>query len=101
MAEVTKEKVIEALKGVIDIEIGIDIVSLGLIYNVDIEDDNTVNVKMTLTVPTCPMANMLVEQARSAVASIEGVEKVNVDLVFDPPWTPDMMEDSAKKLLGR
>jgi len=101
MSTITKEQIVNALKTVIDIEIGIDIVSLGLIYDIVINDDDTVVVKMTLTVPTCPMASMLREQARNAAASVEGVKKAQVELVFEPRWTPDMMDESAKKLLGR
>ncbi|MDN5359992.1 MAG: hypothetical protein PWQ84_1055 [Thermotogaceae bacterium] len=101
MPTITKEQIVDALKTVIDIEIGIDVVSLGLIYDIVINDDDTVQVKMSLTVPNCPMASMLKEQARNAVASVEGVKQANVDLVFEPRWTPDMMDESAKKLLGR
>jgi metal-sulfur cluster biosynthetic enzyme len=101
MGKVNKEKVIEALSTVIDIEIGIDIVSLGLIYKVDIDEEDNVTIVMTLTVPTCPMAAMLTEQARGAVASVPGVQKVDLELVFEPRWTPDMMADGAKRLLGR
>ena len=98
---INKEKIIEALSTVIDIEIGIDIVSLGLVYNVDVDEDNNVSIVMTLTVPTCPMAAMLTEQARGAAASVPVVQKVDLELVFEPRWTPDMMADSAKRLLGR
>jgi metal-sulfur cluster biosynthetic enzyme len=101
MRKVNKEKVIEALSTVIDIEIGIDIVSLGLIYKVEIDEDDNVTIVMTLTVPACPMAAMLTEQARGAAASVPGVQKVDLELVFEPRWTPDMMADSAKGLLGR
>jgi metal-sulfur cluster biosynthetic enzyme len=86
MANVSKEKIVEALSQVIDIEIGIDIVSLGLIYKVDVDENDNVSIIMTLTVPTCPMASMMTEQARSAA---------------EPRWIPDMMADSAKRLLGR
>jgi len=101
MSKITKEQIVDALKTVIDIEIGIDIVSLGLIYDIKINDDDSVDVKMTLTVPTCPMASILTEQARNAAASVDGVKKAEVELVFEPRWTPDMMDESAKRLLGR
>ncbi|HOO32106.1 MAG TPA: metal-sulfur cluster assembly factor [Thermotogota bacterium] len=101
MSTVSKEKVIEALSQVVDIEIGIDIVSLGLIYKVDIDENDNVTIVMTLTVPTCPMASFMTEQARSAAASVPGVQKVDLQLAFEPRWTPDMMADSAKRLLGR
>jgi metal-sulfur cluster biosynthetic enzyme len=101
MANVSKEKIVEALSQVIDIEIGIDIVSLGLIYKVDVDENDNVSIIMTLTVPTCPMASMMTEQARSAAAAVPGVQSVNLELSFEPRWTPDMMADSAKRLLGR
>ncbi len=101
MSKITKEQIVEALQTVIDIEIGIDIVSLGLIYDVIVNEDSSVDIKMTLTVPTCPMATIMVEQARNAASSVEGVKKATVELVFEPRWTPDMMDASAKNLLGR
>jgi metal-sulfur cluster biosynthetic enzyme len=101
MNKVSKEQIVEALSTVIDFEIGIDIVSLGLIYKVDIDEDDNVSIVMTLTVPACPLASMITEQAKSAVASVPGVQKVDLELSFEPKWTPDMMADSAKRLLGR
>ncbi len=101
MSQVSKESVLEALKGVIDIEIGLDIVSLGLIYGIEITEDDQVIVDMTLTVPTCPLAGMMTEQARAAAASVEGVREAKINLTFDPPWTPDMMNADIKKLFGQ
>jgi len=98
--KVTEETIIEALRGVIDIEIGLDIVSLGLIYGVNVNDENDVVVDMTLTVPTCPMAGMMTEQARAAVAAVDGVKEAKINLTFDPPWTPDRMNADIKKLFG-
>jgi len=97
----TVEQVLEALKNCYDPEIPVNIVDLGLVYDVKIVDDKTVYIKMTLTAPGCPVGAFVVEQVREAVTTlVEGVERVDVDLVFDPPWTPDRMSDEAKALLG-
>jgi len=97
----TVDQVMEALKNCYDPEIPVNIVDLGLVYEVKIIDDNHVYVKMTLTAPGCPIGPFVVEQVREAVTTlVEGVEKVDVELVFDPPWTPDRMSDEAKALLG-
>jgi FeS assembly SUF system protein len=91
----------EALKNCYDPEIPVNIVDLGLVYDVKIIDDKNVYVKMTLTAPGCPVGPFVAEQVREAVmALVEGVEKVDVEIVFDPPWTPDRMSDEAKALLG-
>jgi metal-sulfur cluster biosynthetic enzyme len=100
MAAVTKEQVMEALKEVYDMEIGFDIVSLGLVYGVEIDNENNVKVTMTLTTPMCPLAGFIIEDARSKVQQIEGVNKVDVELTFDPPWTPEKASDEVKKILG-
>ncbi len=97
--KVTKERVLEALRTVYDPEIPFNIVDLGLIYGVEVKDD-VVYIKMTLTAPGCPLAQFIVEQAREAVLSIEGVKDVKIDLVFDPPWTPDMISSQLKSELG-
>ena len=83
----TKEDVMNVLKGVNDPEIGIDIVTLELIYNVNVEND-VANVKMTFTTPMCPYGPMLVEEIKTKVRELDGVKEVNVDVVFDPPWKP-------------
>ena len=83
----TKEDVMNVLKAVNDPEIGIDIVTLELIYNVDVEN-NKVNVKMTFTTPMCPYGPMLVEEIKAKVSELEGVKEVNVEVTFDPPWKP-------------
>ncbi|ACR79570.1 MULTISPECIES: metal-sulfur cluster assembly factor [Kosmotoga] len=100
MAAVTKEQVMEALKEVYDMEIGFDIVSLGLVYGVEIDNENNVKVTMTLTTPMCPLAGFIIEDARSKVQQIEGVNKVDVELTFDPPWTPEKASDEVKKIFG-
>ncbi|MCL4426674.1 MAG: metal-sulfur cluster assembly factor [Firmicutes bacterium] len=94
---VTEEEVTAALKEVYDPEIGINIVDLGLIYETKIEEEDRVKIKMTLTVPGCPLAQMLVEQARQAVAGIPGVKDAQVELVWDPPWTPDRMSKELRR----
>ena len=99
MTQITKEEVLEALKNVYDPEIGIDIVNLGLIYDIKI-DNGDVSVKMTMTSPGCPLHVSIAEAAKSTIETIENVKNVKVDVVWDPPWTPDMMSDEAKKMLG-
>jgi metal-sulfur cluster biosynthetic enzyme len=100
MANVTVEQVRDALKEVYDPEIPVNVVDLGLIYEMDINDSNEVFVKMTLTAPGCGMGPYIAQQAEWAVAEIEGVEDVNVELTFDPPWTPDMLTEDGKTLIG-
>lgn len=95
----TKAQVREALKKVIDPEIGINIIDLGLVYDVQVEND-VAHVSMTLTVPGCPLANMLTRQAEQAVRAVEGVRDVKLELTWDPPWNPKMMSDDAKRKLG-
>ncbi len=96
---VDAERVKKALSEVIDPEIGINIVDLGLIYDIKVEDD-TVNVKMTLTVPGCPLGNFILTQAKEKIEEIEGVKNVNIELVWDPPWNISMISEEAKKMLG-
>lgn len=93
-------KTVEMLHTVFDPEIPVDIYELGLIYNIDVTDDFVVNIDMTLTAPSCPAADFMIEDIRQKVGSIEGVNGVNVELVFDPEWTKDMMSDEAKLELG-
>lgn len=92
--------IVGALKTVYDPEIPCDIYELGLIYKVDIEDDRSINIDMTLTAPGCPVAGEMPGWVENAVASVAGVGPVNVDMVFDPPWTPDRMSDEAKVALN-
>lgn len=92
--------IIAALKTVYDPEIPADIYELGLIYKVDIEDDRTVKVDMTLTAPGCPVAGEMPVWVRDAIATVEGVMDVDVQLVFDPPWTPDRMSEEAQIAVG-
>ena len=92
--------IIAALKTVYDPEIPADIYELGLIYKVDIEDNREVKVEMTLTAPGCPVAGEMPLWVRDAIATVEGVMDVDVDLVFDPPWTPDRMSEEAQIAVG-
>ena len=95
----TKEQVLEALKRVHDPEIPVDIVNLGLVYAVAIED-GIVRVKMTTTSPGCPVGDFLAAEAKRAVERLEGVDAVGVEFVWDPPWGPEMMSAEAKQKLG-
>ena len=96
----TEAKIVEALKKVYDPEIPVNVYDLGLIYEIDITDDNTANIKMTLTAPNCPMVDMLLTDVENMVGTVEGIEKVNIELVFDPPWDKSMLSEEAKLDLG-
>ena len=98
--EEIEKDVIEALKTVYDPEIPVDIYQLGLIYNIDVRDDRSVEVRLTLTSPMCPVAGSLPPEVEAKVAQVEGVTKSTVDLVWDPPWNPSMMSEAAKLELG-
>ena len=98
-ATLTKDEVFEALKEVFDPEIPVNVVDLGLVYDLQVEDGD-VDIKMTLTFAGCGMGPYLAQQAEWRVAEIEGVEDVNVELVYDPPWTPDLITEDGKKQLG-
>jgi FeS assembly SUF system protein len=93
-------EIVGALKTVFDPEIPADIYELGLIYKVDIKDDRTVDVMMTLTTPNCPAAGELPQMVENAVASVPGVGIVNVNLVWEPAWSPDRMSDEARLVLN-
>ena len=99
LARITDD-VVEALKTIYDPEIPIDIYELGLIYKVDLEDDRTLQVQMTLTAPGCPVAGEMPGWVQEAVERVDGVEKALVDLTFDPPWTPARMSDEARLALN-
>ena len=90
-----KEKIIENIKKVFDPEIPVNIYDLGLIYDIKIDDGN-VEVIMTLTSPFCPVAGSLPKEVAARVSEVEGVKKANVELVFEPPWTMDLMSNEAK-----
>ena len=94
------QEIIAALKTVFDPEIPADIYELGLIYRVEIKDDRSVDVVMTLTTPNCPAAGELPTMVENAVASVTGVGMVNVNLVWEPMWSPDRMSDEARLVLN-
>lgn len=96
---VTKEEVLEAMKAVADPEIGMDVVNLGLVYDVEINGDR-VYIKMTMTAPTCPVTPWILAEAQRVVEEIQGVEAADVELVWEPPWTPSLMSDFAKEQLN-
>ncbi|MFN3349337.1 SUF system Fe-S cluster assembly protein [Pseudorhodoplanes sp.] len=100
--EITRltDDIVSALKTVYDPEIPADIYELGLIYKVDIKDDRTVDVDMTLTTPNCPAAAELPMMVENAVASVQGVGPVKVQVVWDPPWDPSRMSDEARLVLN-
>lgn len=95
------EKAIELLKTVYDPEIPVNVYDLGLIYKIDYTpDDKTLHVEMTLTAPSCPMADFIVEDVRQKLVSIKNLDKVDLRLVYTPEWTQDMMSEEAKLELG-
>jgi len=96
---ITQETVLEALTQIIDPEVGINIVDMGLIYGVDIQD-KTVDITMTLTSPGCPAGGQIVNGTQHVVKHLDDVDEVNVNVVWTPRWTPEMMSDEAKDELG-
>ena len=96
---IDQDDVLEALSNVIDPELGLDFVELGLVYGVEI-DGSTVNVTFTLTTPACPIGPQVTEQIEEFVSEIDGVESVESSMTFTPPWTPDKMSEDAKFALG-
>ena len=99
-AEVTVEEVTEALKEVYDPEIPVNVVDLGLIYGVEVDEQSNVHVDMTLTAAGCGMGPFIAQQAEWASADLDGVRDVNVEITFDPPWSPDRITEDGRKLLG-
>jgi FeS assembly SUF system protein len=94
------DDIVSALKTVYDPEIPADIYELGLIYKIDIEDDRSVKIDMTLTAPGCPVAGEMPGWVENAVGAVEGVSGVDVKMVFDPPWSPDRMSEEAQVAVG-
>jgi FeS assembly SUF system protein len=92
--------IVMVLKNIYDPEIPVNIYELGLIYEIDVKEDFSVEVTMTLTAPNCPVADSLVEDVRDQVSSVEGVTKASVNLTFDPPWDQTMLTEEAKLELG-
>jgi|TARA_B100001540_G_C15764137_1_gene623102 FeS assembly SUF system protein len=91
-----KDKIIAEIKKVYDPEIPVNIYDLGLIYNIEIKNENEAYIEMTLTSPNCPVADSLPRMVKENISSIEGIIKVDLKLVWNPPWTKDMMSEEAK-----
>ena len=93
-------KIVKMLRTVYDPEIPVNVYDLGLIYNVEVDDEKNVKIEMTLTAPNCPAADFIVEDVRMKIESIEDVKSVDIQLVFEPEWDKDMMSEEAKLELG-
>jgi metal-sulfur cluster biosynthetic enzyme len=96
----TRAAVFEALKNVYDPELGLNIVDLGLVYEVEVHDDGGVDIQYSLTTMGCPIGPMIEDQMRSFLRGVPGVDEVRPEFVLRPPWTPEMMSDEAKAALG-
>ena len=96
----TKEKIINEIKKIYDPEIPVNIYELGLIYSISEEKNNDIKVTMTLTAPGCPVAEEMPKWVENAIKKVEGVNKVNVEMVFDPPWDMSLMSDEARLTLN-
>jgi metal-sulfur cluster biosynthetic enzyme len=97
---VSKEDVMKVLQSIYDPEIPVNIVDLGLIYNVSVDKSSVVSIRMTCTTPYCPMNRYLQQEVTDKTKAIKGVKDVKVEMVFDPPWTPQRVAPSARKGLG-
>ena len=95
-----EERIVDVLKTVYDPEIPVNIYDLGLIYKIDVKDDNDVDIDMTFTAPSCPAADFILEEVRQKVDSLEGVKNAVVNLVFEPTWDQSMMTEEARVELG-
>lgn len=99
MEQLKNENIIEALRSCMDPEIGLSIVDIGLIYNIKIDAGNNVDITMTMTSPMCPVTSVILADAQLRIQAVPGAGNVNVDLVWDPMWNPDMMSDEVKMQL--
>jgi len=97
---VTKEEVITVLKDCYDPEIPINIWDLGLVYDINLQEDGNVGIKMTLTAPGCMMGGMIAEEVKTKIKAMNGVKDAKVELVWEPPWSPDKMSEEAKAQMG-
>lgn len=100
MEEAMKDSILGALENVIDPELGIDVVNLGLVYHVDMDEDGIVTVDMTLTSMGCPMGPQIIDQVKTALGELPEVKDTQVNIVWNPPWSKDMMSRYAKIALG-
>ena len=91
-----KDQIIEEIRKIYDPELPVNIYELGLIYDIQIKDEKFVSIKMTLTTPNCPVAESLPKEVKDSVMQVEGIEDVDLQLVWDPPWNKDMMSEAAK-----
>lgn len=96
----TEERILRMLKTVYDPEIPVNVYDLGLIYRVDLQENGDLDIDMTLTAPNCPAADYIVEDVKMKVEAVEGVKNVRVNIVFNPPWSKDLMSEEAKLELG-
>jgi FeS assembly SUF system protein len=94
------QDIIEMLRQVYDPEIPVNIYDLGLVYSIDVDEDNMANIVMTLTAPGCPVADMIIQEVYENVTSVEGVDDANIELTFEPSWDKSMMSEEAKLELG-
>ena len=99
-AMVMEEKVVDVLRTVFDPEIPVNIYEIGLVYGIDVSPAGDVHIKMTLTSPMCPVAETLPPEVEAKVARVAGVKSVKVEIVWEPPWTPEKMSEAAKLQLG-
>ena len=100
MAVATDEDVREALRQIVDPEIGINVVDLGLVYETNVDENGLCSITMTLTSPGCPLSGYIGTAVESAVGELDGIKQVDVDIVWTPPWNPSMMSEEAKLELG-
>lgn len=100
MATVTSQQVLDSLKQCLDPEIPINIVDMGLIYGINVTNDNKVDIKMTMTTRGCPLHDTLLNDVKRYVNKVHGVSAVNVEIVWEPPWTPEKMSEEGRKLIN-
>ncbi len=98
--KILKERIIDALKTIIDPEVPVNIYDLGLIYNIEIDENNNVRILMTLTTPGCPLLAYFPQKIEQTISNVKGVNNVHVELIWDPPWTAERMSDTARQQLG-
>ena len=91
-----KKQIIDEIRKIYDPELPVNIYELGLIYDIEVEDERLAKIKMTLTTPNCPVAESLPKEVKNGVMQVEGIEDVDLELVWDPPWNKDMMSEAAK-----
>ncbi|MDD2386263.1 MAG: iron-sulfur cluster assembly protein [Bacteroidales bacterium] len=95
-----EQNIVAAIKTVFDPEMPVNVYDLGLIYKIDVSDNFDIDIDMTLTSPNCPMVDQIIEDVRAAVKTVDSVRGVSINIVFDPPWSRDMLSDEAKLDLG-